>query len=80
MGIGANPRQDEWTGSIAVGSKSFAEDVKARLGFRAIGRDLVEGSEGYQLRESPAPYKAFLGAEKDDIDPENTYFWDSNTE
>ena len=26
-------RQDEWTSSIAVGSKAFVEDVKARLSF-----------------------------------------------
>jgi putative transposase len=80
LGNGANPRQDEWTGGIAVGCKSFTEDVKARLGFRAIGRDLVEGSEGYQLRESPASYKAFFGAEKDDIGPENSYFLVINAE
>lgn len=76
LGGGVKKRQDEWTGSIAVGSKSFIDDVKARLGFKAKGRDAIEASEGYQLRESPANYKAFLGAEKDDIGFENTYFWD----
>jgi hypothetical protein len=47
MGNGAQSRQDEWTGSIAVGSKSFLEKVKALLGFKAKGRDGMEGGAGY---------------------------------
>ena len=69
-------RQDEWTGSIAVGSKSFIESVKASLGFRAKGRNVIQSGEGYQLRESPAPYKVLFEAESEDIDPENIVFWD----
>ena len=80
LGDGVKKRQDEWTGSIAVGSKSFIENVKARLGFRAIGRDVIEGDKGYQLRESPADYKSLFEAEKDDIGIENTYFWDVKIE
>ncbi len=76
LGEGAKNRQDEWTGSIAVGSKPFIENVKALLGFRAKGRAVIEDDEAYQLREGSAHYKALFGAEKDDIGPENTYFWD----
>jgi putative transposase len=75
---GAKNRQDEWTGSIAVGNRSFIEKVKALLGFRAKGRKVKEAGKGYQLREGPAPYNAHLGAEKEDIGPENTYCWDIN--
>jgi hypothetical protein len=39
-----------------------------------------EGGEGYQVREEPAPYNALFGAEKDDIGPKNTFFWDIKTE
>ena len=74
-GNGAKNRQDEWTGSIAVGSRSFIEDVKSFLGFRARGRAVMEGNEGYQLRENTAHYKALFVAEKDDIGPENSYLW-----
>jgi REP element-mobilizing transposase RayT len=77
---GAGGRQDEWTGSIAVGSKSFIEKVKSLLGFKAKGRDVIEDGEGYNLREEAAPYMAHFRAEKDDIGPENAYFWDVNTE
>jgi putative transposase len=48
-------RQDEWTDSIAVGSKPFIEKVKSLLGFKAKRRDAIEGEEGYHLRKEPAP-------------------------
>ena len=80
LGDGAKDRQDEWTGSIAVGSKSFIENVKARLGFRAKGRNMVEGDKGYQLRESPAHYKALFEVKNEDIELENTLSWDVKTE
>ena len=69
-------RQEEWTRSIAVGSRSFIENVKALLGFRAKGRDVTKDCEGYQLREGDAHYQALFEAESDDIGPENTYLWD----
>ena len=63
-----------------MGSKFFIESVKASLGFRARGRDVIESGEGYQLRESPASYKAFFEAENEDIGLENTRFWDEKAE
>ena len=80
LGNGRKGRQDEWTDSIAVGSESFIEKVKSMLGFKARGRDVVKGDDGYHLREGAAPYIALFEAEKDDIGPENAYFWDENTE
>ena len=50
------------------------------LGFRAKVRNVREGGEGYQLREVAVHYKALFGGEKDDIGPENSCFWDTNTE
>jgi len=52
--------------------------VKALLGFRAKGRDVIGGNEGYQLQEGSAFYKALFGAGNDDIGLENTYFWGVN--
>jgi hypothetical protein len=63
-----------------VGSKSFIENVKAILGFRAKGRDIIGVSEGYQLREGSAHYNALFGAEKGEIGPENTFLWGVNNE
>ena len=76
LGDGDKGGQDEWAGSIAVGSRSFVEAVKSLLGFRAKGREAMEADEGYQLREEAAHYKAFSRAEKSDIGPENTYLWE----
>jgi hypothetical protein len=60
-----------------VGSRSFIENVEALLGFRAKGREVRQGGGAeYQLREGAAQYNGLFRAEKDDIDPENTYFWD----
>jgi len=75
---GVKNRQEKWTGSNAVGSKPFVERVRARLVFRAKGRGGLASCEGYQLRGSSAHYKALLEAEKDDIGPKNTFFWDLN--
>ncbi len=79
LGDGLQARQDEWTRSIAVGSRPFIEKVKNILGFRAKGREVIEGFEGYQLRERSAGYEAFFGVQKDYIGLENTYRWDINT-
>ena len=64
-GNGAAGRQDEWTDSIAVGSKSFIEKVKALPGFKAKGVDVMEGGEGYHLREEPdLPIGPFSGPKR----------------
>lgn len=74
-GDGEKARQEEWTGSIAVGSQPFVEKVKTLLGFRAKGRKVIEGAEGYQVREGSVPYNVLFRVEKEDIGLENTYFW-----
>jgi len=80
LGDGGKIRQEEWTRSIAVGSRGFVETVKALLGYRAKGREVRGGNEGYDLREGSAPYKGLFGAENDDIGLENTYFWGVSNE
>ena len=80
LGNGEKGRQEGWTRSIAVGSRPFVEKVKTLLGFRAKGRKVIGGAEGYQVREGSARYGALFGAEKDDIGLENTYSWEINTE
>jgi len=68
-------RQEEWTQSIAVGSRPFVERVKELLGFRAKGREVAGGAHGYQLRESLARYNGLFNSKNDDIVPMNTFFW-----
>ncbi len=73
-------RQEEWANSFAVGRRLFVGQVKAHLGFRAKGKDVIGGNEGYQLREGSGPYKALFGAGNDDIGLENIYLWGVNNE
>jgi len=44
-------RESHWTESIAVGSKSFTENVKKSLGFKAKGKSITGSKGHYQLRE-----------------------------
>lgn len=70
-----NNRQSQWTESIAVGSKSFLEDIKAKLGVLAKGREVI-GDDGLQLREEAGIYHSVFGGKKDDIVHLNACFWD----
>lgn len=80
LGDRANAREEKWTDSIGVGNRLFVEKLKALLGYRAKGRNVIEGFEGYQLREASAPYNALFGAKTGDIGRQNTYSWNVNTE
>ena len=78
LGDGKKGREEEWTGSIAVGNRTFAEKVKELLGFRAKGRKIIKSMEGCQVWEAPAPYNVLFGVENADIENKNTYFCDIN--
>jgi hypothetical protein len=56
------------------------ESVKMLLDFEAEGRKVIEGSEGYHLRDASSHYRALFRAEKHDIAPENIWFWAAGTE
>ena len=72
---GNNYRQAQWTESIAVGSKSFLEGIKDKLGVLAKGRRILENDGALQLGEEKGTYNAVFDAKKDDIGPLNAYFW-----
>jgi len=61
--------------SIAVGGKAFVERLKSALIGSVSGRKVRQSGEAYELREPAIPYGTNLGAKKDDIEPQNTYFW-----
>ena len=56
-------RESKWTQSIAVGDKSFLEQIKERLGIRAKSRKIRESGDGYQLSERQALYGDWHGAD-----------------
>ena len=68
-------REDYWTQRIAAGSRSLVEAVKAQMRSFAIGRQIREKADCFELRESQSPYIAPFGTEKRDIGAENLRFW-----
>ena len=71
----ANNRDEKWTRSIAVGSKSFIRNVKLLMGATAMGRKCIEAGGLYKLRETQIPYNDDYGAKKSEIGSENAYDW-----
>ena len=67
-----------WTRSIAVGSKEFVEMIKVKLGIQDKARKAMKAGDGYQLREPTNFYTNHFDPQKDDIEPENAYFWNIN--
>jgi hypothetical protein len=51
------------------------ETVKRQMRSFAIGRRVRKKAEGFELRESQSPYKAFFDTGKNDIEGENLWFW-----
>jgi putative transposase len=68
-------KEDCWTQSIAIGSRSFVEAFRRQMRSSAIGRHVRKKAEGFELRDSQSPYKAFFNTEKIDIAGKNLWFW-----
>jgi putative transposase len=75
---GIHFRDQKWTESVAVGSESFVKATKEKLGFKAKAREVIGGDGSYQLKESPAPYKANLLLENEHLRLQNEYFWEDS--
>ena len=64
-------KENKWTQSIAVGSKTYIEKMKKALGYRAKGRKIISADDTFELREAIAPF-----GNADNLDSGNTYLWD----
>ncbi len=71
----SHSREAKWPQSIAVGSKFFVEDIKDKLGYRAIGRKVVGTGDGYELKESVASYSDDFGVKMTTLRSENSFKW-----
>jgi len=72
---GGNAREGKWTQSIAVGSKSFVEEVKDKLGFRAIGRKVVSTGDVYELKENEVSYSSDFDGKMSTLRHTNRLKW-----
>ena len=68
-GIGC--KENKWTQSIAVGSKTFIEKMKETLGVRVRGRKIICADDTFELREVRTPY-----GKAENQDSGNTFLWD----
>jgi putative transposase len=73
-------KESRWTQSFAVGSKSYIEEVKKRLGFKARGRSIDGGNGQYQLKEDVSKFGNTSSTEMDhsaefEVGLSNTYLW-----
>jgi hypothetical protein len=72
-------RQPQWTESIAVGDKIYVEKVKDQMGYKAIGRKVVENRDLFVLKESQQLYQS-ISDQAIRLQPEdNTYYWQNGT-
>ena len=62
-----------YTQSIAVGSKTFIEQMKEALGFRAKGRKIIYADDTFELREVLMPY-----GKASNLDSGNTFLWNQH--
>jgi hypothetical protein len=63
-------KDNKWTQSIAVGSKTFIENMKRALGYRPRGRKIISADDTFELREVITPF-----GNADNLGSENTYLW-----
>ncbi len=75
---GSIRREEKWTESIAVGDNEFVMRTKAKLGIKAIGRRIMENSEGYELREAQNSYSRLFAPEKLMLRQKNAYLWNAS--
>ncbi|MBN1930263.1 MAG: transposase [Desulfobacterales bacterium] len=71
-------RESKWSQSIAVGSKSFVEGIKEKLGILVKGRKLIGSNDLYQLRELRAVYNSNFASKNIALSTDNKYFWNVN--
>ncbi len=63
-------KENKWTQSIAVGSKTFIGKMKEALGFKAKGSKINYADDTIELREAITPY-----GKADNLDSGNTFLW-----
>jgi REP-associated tyrosine transposase len=63
VATGRREREPHWSEAVAVGRRSFVEDMKAELGIRAFHRCIEEVDGAAVLRDPTAAYRPHLGGE-----------------
>lgn len=77
---GVVQRDECWSGSIAIGSERFVEQVRTELGVKARHRRVTEADEAFVLREAGPSYRAEMGPKNEALSPENAFLWQTISE
>ena len=64
-------KENKWTQSIAVRSKTFIKKMKEGLGYRATGWKIICADDTFELREALTPY-----GKANNPNLRNTFLWD----
>ena len=73
-------KQSQWTEGIAVGDKVYVEKVKDQMGYKAIGRKVVENEDSFVLREQQASYQRNSDRAIRVQPEDNTIYWQNGPE
>ena len=68
-------RQPQWTESIAMGDKVYVEKVKDQMGYKGIGRKVVENEDSFVLREPQVSYQSISNRDVRLQSEDNTIYW-----
>ncbi len=71
-------RKSYWTESIAVGNKSFIENINDSLGVLSNRKKIHSEDANYMIQEDLKPYNAVFDIKKGNLSSGNSYFWDKN--
>jgi hypothetical protein len=69
-----------WTGSIAVGDKVYVKKVKDLMGYKAIGRKVVENGVSFVLKEPQVSYQGISDRAVRLKPEDNTIYWQNGPE
>ena len=69
--------EDHWAQSIAVGSKSFIDQVYKALGVKGKHRNIIEDGSSCCIKESYFPYNAHFAIKMGLLRVKNTMKWDA---
>ena len=71
-------RDRKWSERIAVGRKSFVEEVHIKLGYKAKDRKVTPVKGSYLISEPTASYRTLFEDKNIPLKAKNTYLWDLN--
>ena len=58
-----------------MGNRTYVEKSKDIMGYKAMGRKLIENGDSFVLRETQSSYESILNAADVRLSEDNTFRW-----